>query len=437
MLLLAGCSSQSPEQLINKKPIYNEENYILFNKIKGVIPSIEQTATLPENSSEVSKINKIDVDNNLKDEIVVFEKIQTILDDSEEETKDEIVVSLLCEDSSGYMQKVSTVVEEANYIKYANFYDLNNDNIKEMVLVLRSKDKVNMYIYEIKDGNFNKIHSLNLSHLGIDRDLQDIRVEIIDIDENNLLDMIILSQNKSNSKINLTLIEYDKDFMVKDTILVPQIKTLNGVYMKVGKISSDRKGIIIDYPTLESSSYNTDILLFEDKKIVNLFDENYSILIKHHYIESVDINDDGVLDFPVVDDENDTSSFKVDWYRYNNSIEFADMMFLNQIYYNYNYSFKFIIQNNLVNKIEITEDHGSDFALIKFHFVENFRYSELFSINISNKTNIDDVDSKTKTNIIIGENQNYTFTLLINNNEKFEELNLSIDEIRKNFSYIN
>ena len=57
--LTSGCSitPQSPEQLINEKPIYSEENYILYNKIKSILPTIDTTSILPENSVDVGKIN--------------------------------------------------------------------------------------------------------------------------------------------------------------------------------------------------------------------------------------------------------------------------------------------------------------------------------------------------------------------------------------------
>ena len=77
VLLNSGCSitPKYPEQLINEKPIYSEENYILYNKIKSILPTIETTAILPENSVEVGRDNmKVDINNDSTNEIVVFKK---------------------------------------------------------------------------------------------------------------------------------------------------------------------------------------------------------------------------------------------------------------------------------------------------------------------------------------------------------------------------
>ena len=76
MLTLSGCSlnSESPEQLIKNKPIYSEENLDLYNQVEKFIPTLNSSLLLPKNSSEVAKINKVDLDKDGEEELVVFEK---------------------------------------------------------------------------------------------------------------------------------------------------------------------------------------------------------------------------------------------------------------------------------------------------------------------------------------------------------------------------
>ena len=40
-------SVKSPEQLIDEKPIYSEQNYILYKKIQQILPQIDMTLTNP------------------------------------------------------------------------------------------------------------------------------------------------------------------------------------------------------------------------------------------------------------------------------------------------------------------------------------------------------------------------------------------------------
>lgn len=425
-LLSTGCSSKSPEQLINEKPIYSEENYILFNKIKTVIPSIEKTLTLPENSSDVGKINRIDIDKDLKDEFIVFEKIQKEIE--KDKFINQISVTLLTEDSKENLNKISTIVEDGDLIKYANFKDLNNDKNEELILLIKSENKMKMCIYDIKDYIFEEVYSFDLN------EAIDMKIEIDDVDNDSKLDIISLYQDENNKKVFLNLLEYNEKVTVKDKIEIDEIKLLEGAYLKVGKIDKNSNGIIIDYPTIDVNGYNTQICIFENKKIKKLFNEDYKKLHKPYYIEPIDINEDNVLDFPTVNQNNSrASNFSVNWYNYNGEINNSDMIFLNQIYYNYSYSFKLIVDDLLVDKTSIKEENIDGNYLIKI----KYSGEDLFSIVIKNKTNVDDGDKiKVQSSNIIGENQNYSFELLVHDENEFDKLNLNIEKIKENFSYI-
>ena len=64
IITLSGCSlnSESPEQLIKEKPVYSEESLNLFRQIEKLLPSLNSSLLLPRNSSEVAKINEVDLD---------------------------------------------------------------------------------------------------------------------------------------------------------------------------------------------------------------------------------------------------------------------------------------------------------------------------------------------------------------------------------------
>ena len=76
LLSLSGCSlnSESPEQLIKEKPVINEQSLSLYEQIEKLLPPPNSSLLLPKNTSEVAKINEVDLDNDGEKELVVFEK---------------------------------------------------------------------------------------------------------------------------------------------------------------------------------------------------------------------------------------------------------------------------------------------------------------------------------------------------------------------------
>lgn len=439
--LTSGCSitPQSPEQLINEKPIYSEENYILYNKIKSILPTIDTTSILPENSVDVGKINKVDINNDSKNEIVVFEKKNNITDDENSFT--EIVVNLLVENNKKSIENMSTINIKGETLRYANFFDLNNDKSDELILVIKSDDKYDMYIYSTKNYNFEEIYKLDLTSKSQENELKELKIEVGDIDNDDFLDIVILSQNKINKDIYINVLDYKENISVKSTLKINSIKSLSGVYMKLGQVYKGINAIILDYPSTNILGYNTQIILFKDSQMIEIFGDNYSKLKKSYYIEPIDINGDNILDFPIIKGnlDNITSSFNVFWYNYNGMTgNFADMNFLNQTYYNYNCNFEFLIPSSLVNRIYIDEESSIDETLIKFNYIDdNGKSKNLFSILITSKGKSDDKNNlKLKESHYIGETNNNYFRLIINDLKLFESLDLSVDLVKKNFSYI-
>lgn len=107
----------------------------------------------PNNSKEAAKINEVDLDNDGEKELVVFQKKE-----SQDDKKDEVGFIVLTKNPDGtYTNKEKAYsLQEGEEIQYANFYDLNNDGIKEIVLLIKSEGKTNMYIYNFIDDEVKK-----------------------------------------------------------------------------------------------------------------------------------------------------------------------------------------------------------------------------------------------------------------------------------------
>lgn len=53
-------------------------------------------------------------------------------------------------------------LENGELIEYVNFYDLDLDGYKEVILLVKFKDKMNMYIYKVVDNEIIKIYDLDV-----------------------------------------------------------------------------------------------------------------------------------------------------------------------------------------------------------------------------------------------------------------------------------
>ena len=143
MITLSGCSlnSESPEQLIKEKPVYSKESLKLYKQVEKFLPSSNASLLLPRNSSEVAKINELDLDKDGEEELVVFEKKEDV-----NENKTEVGLMVLKKDENGEYQQHGNILENGESIEYANFYDLDKDNSLEIVLLIKKQDKTE-YVY--------------------------------------------------------------------------------------------------------------------------------------------------------------------------------------------------------------------------------------------------------------------------------------------------
>lgn len=442
LFLSTGCAitPKSPEQLINEKAIFDEENYILYNKIKSIIPAFDTTSVLPENSTEVGKINKVDINFDDKDEIVVFEKKSVISDQKEEVSQ--IITTLLLKNAQNNLEKSSEIILNGESIRYSNFFDFNKDKTKELVLVIKNKEIYEMYIYSFLENKFEEIYKLNLTSYNQELKSKEIKVSVGDVDDDGFLDIVVLNQNKDNKKVFLNVLDYKEKVKVKDYIELESLSGLNGVYIKIAEVYKNLNGVVIDYPSKINMTYNTQIIAFDDSKLCKVFKDDFLKLQKPYYIEAVDINNDNIIDFPIIKGSvgSNNSSFNVFWYNYNGVFgEFSNINFLSQVYYNYNYSFKFLFPNSLVDKIHIHEEVSTDETMVRFKFInQNGETKDLFSIGILPKGKVEDKTNLTiRESYSIGENTNNYFKLIIDNSDEFKNLNLSVDIIKENFSYIN
>ncbi|MGL5692554.1 MAG: hypothetical protein ACRCXA_00630, partial [Peptostreptococcaceae bacterium] len=164
-----------------------------------------------------------------------------------------------------------------------------------------------------------------------------------------------------------------------------------------------------------------------------------------------DINKDKVIDIPIINsrtvNENtyiSKSSVNISWQRWNGkSDEESRLIFNNQVYYNYEYNFKFFIPNNLANKIYIKQEYNLENNNVVFKFysydMDGISSKNIFTITASTISLIDDskgLSLASKGDVLLKETEKYNFFLTINNIDELEKLDISIETFRDYFSLI-
>ena len=430
MITLSGCSlnSESPEQLIKEKPVYSEASLKLYKQIEKILPSLNSSLLLPRNSSEVAKINEVDLNKDGEKELVVFEKKEDV-----NENKTEVGFMVLKKDKNGEYQEEGNVLEGGETIEYANFYDLDKDNHLEIILLIKKQDKTNMYIYKFEDNELSKVDTLNPYWIKDKDNITDMKIKIEYIDNDDILDILVLNYNPKTNKVYSSLLNFDGKIKLLDYIEHENVKNLNNLYITYGQVDTNKNGIVLDIPNLKDNNYRTQILYTKDKKLEKVFKDDDKNLMKPYYIAVEDINKDKVLEIPIVAGSSSIytlqSSSTVSWYRWNGKYnEDARLVFNSRIYYNYKYNFKLDIPNNLVNKIYSEQEYQGENTLFKFYYhdsVEN-EPKNIFTIIVSPKPVADEGKNITnKSSMILAENYDNTFILQKNNEELLKALNIT------------
>lgn len=452
MLSLTGCAlgSESPEQLIDQKPIYNENNKKLYESVNRIVGS-SASLLLPANLQDVGKINKVDLDNNGIEEVIVFEKSKNL-----NTNESEVGFFILNKKQDDY-EKISKESISGESIEYANFYDLDNDGNKEIILAAKGQIKTTLYVYKYIDGEIKKSIEIKPTWINDRYNLTDMKIEIGYINNDNKLDILMANYDSRNSRMYVSVINYDginNGVELIDYVKFDNVKNISELYITLGNIASQAKGstikgIVLDIPMTKESSYFTQMLYFEDDNLKKAFEDNDKSLMKSYYIPVEDINKDKVIDIPILNgslNENtytSKSSANISWYSWNGKKDSSSgLLFTSQIYYNYEYNYKFFIQNNLANKIYVEQETNSDNVIFKFNYYDEKEKGSktLFTITAHSKNIVVDesknINLQNQVGISLKETDKYNFILTIVDTEQLNRLDLTVESLKEYFSLI-
>ncbi|HBF6168192.1 TPA: hypothetical protein KOS70_000615 [Clostridioides difficile] len=447
MLFVTGCNikTESPEQLA-KIPDYDDTKKVLYDGIDQLLKP-DSSMILPSNTKEVGKINKVDLNSDGIDELVVFEQKEDLSNNVSQ-------VGFVTLSYNGEKYVLGDhFLENGESIEYANFYDLDSDGYKEVILLVKSKDKTNMHIYKVVDNEITKIYDLDASWLQNKEDFNDMKVKIGYIDGDDKLDILMLHLNNKTNEMFASVANFDGKMKIKDSVKFENVKNLSELYITLGNVASSVgnssaaiKCIVLDIPILKDNNYITQILYMKDGKINKAFSDYDKTITKSYYIPVDDIDKDKIIEIPIVagstgnnkNTYSSKSSATISWYRWNGK-EGADssLIFTSQIYYNYKYNFKLFIPNNLFDKILVEQEFVGEKAVFKFYYFDYSDRKNLFNIVVESKNKLEDrKNTGTQNSIVLQESDEYTFLLVVNNANEMDKLDMTIDALKEYFSLI-
>lgn len=440
--LNVGCTStESPEQLI-ERPVYDHEKRSIYDNIKRELDK-SATITLPKNSSEVSSINSVDLNNDNIEELVVFEKIEDVNKNTSE------VGLIVLSKGTGESYSVKTDYKvEGNSIEYANFYDLDNDGIYEIILATKSDTKTTLEILKLENQKIVNLNKYNPTWIANKSGYTEMKIKIGDLNNDNIKDIVIANYNPDTRNMAVSLTYFDQYIKLVDFKMFTDVRSLENVYIDIYKVHPEKNGIVVDTRSFkEKDSYVTQILYLEDNSLKKAFNDNNSKLKKSYYIPVEDINGDGIVEIPVVNTSakgyRTKNSANISWHDWNGtSDEFMNLIFVSQIYYNYKNNFKLLIPNVLANKISVEEEYKDNKVIFNFYYYDNLipqkELTNIFTIVKSTKNKIDEGKGSNSSSggFILFENDVDTFTLIIDKPQLLKKLNIEKEHIKEYFSPI-
>ncbi|MDY4574265.1 MAG: hypothetical protein SPD90_04330, partial [Intestinibacter sp.] len=202
-VLCTGCYNReyTTESLFSNLPVYNSDKKDLSEEVTRVLGSA--ALILPSNSTEVGKINQVDLDKTGKDKIVFFEKKEGI------RVRNEVGFTIL--DPNNDENYDISYTEVGNKIKYANFYDLDNDGNKEIILLVENDYMTTLTICRYENGQINELISKNNFNYFNRNRFTKLGIMVKDINDDKILDLIVYNYNDKTNKMKVYACNLEND----------------------------------------------------------------------------------------------------------------------------------------------------------------------------------------------------------------------------------
>ena len=425
-------SLKSPEKLI-VKPVSNESNLQIYNSIRRLTP-LDTSFTMPQNFKEVSKINRVDLDSDGIEDIVAFKK-----KNNENQGTSNIYMYIFNMQSGQISEDDESIVRiPGETIKYANFIDLDNDGKKEIILHINSLGYENIYVYSYEDGNIKKKAEYNSSETSI-------KLNFFDYDNDGHMECLALIQSQKNYEVSICGMRLENNniqFDKYDTSYT--VESLDKVEILNGRLSNKYFGSVITYQSLRGSAVN-QLIIYRNSRFEKVIKNESNIAINPYNLRAEDMNGDGILDLPKIEEGLTNSSTKdniiISWYDWNGKLEEKKEVLtrIGQNFYSFTYNFKQVIPDILWDKIYIKVENKDNKDEYSIYYINDKSKVELLTYTVipkasANYENIDKEDVKTR---ILFETEDYVCILKKSNETMLKKYGINLNRISKTFVLIN
>ena len=275
-IVLMGCGNVADTISLIQTPMLSSGKQNEVDKaLKEILPPNNEYVT-PKNSEQKQCIFIEDINQDGKQEAF------TLYRDMKENKQ---VHLLMLQEDNGKWNKMLDIPTNFNILDYFKLEDLNRDGKKEVILgasISDSEPKKQLFIYEY-DGK-GLVKKVERTYEGID---------IADYDEDKKNDILILD-GEMNKLQTAEIFSYEKG-QLKSSSLVKL--NPDGFHENVvsGKLANGKKALFID-SDLGAHSMLTEIITYDDGKLIKVGDENDGILFKAYPLYSRDINKDSITE---------------------------------------------------------------------------------------------------------------------------------------------
>lgn len=354
--------------------------------------------TMPQESEQTDKFISVDLNKNGIDELAVFYKTQSDIG------------MLLLEWTDAKWNLKDRVIGYGNTLNYAAFWDLNGDEVLELIIggEGHEKDK-KLSVYKLEDERYKEFAKLDYDRFSIGELEEDGTLEIASL----------IKTDKEISSVKLQVYNFD-DYSYE---LEYETEFQYGEYpdaVTIGRVNKNQQGIFVDMG-LGAHSALTEIVVKEDGKYKNVLKHNneydFSQTFKPYPLYSMDINNDGIIEVGIQTAPPETDHLPMagvpwinNWYQWDGKEELISEPVMVE-YSNYSEGYRFIIPASWRGKITIDQKRDAQYRVQSVHFIylgENKEKAELLVLRHIPKEEWSQREQEYQNNhqsyILLGEN---------------------------------
>lgn len=283
LVVMTGCSVfKANTDLITPPQIPGEKEEVKLAISKYIPSNVDLQSAMNDQTSNPIKF--VDLDGDGESEVVVFYK---------QPQQSDLVKGIVLKNKNGW-EKIADLDGAGTVLVDVEFSDLNQDGNLEILAgfsYTRDSEDYGLLVYDIFSDSKSKV-------------LLDKPYSYFLVDEfnspDNLNSLVLIKFNKEQRN-TVFLYENREDNLVE----IDQLELdpyINGYYqVKSGWITKKQRGLMLDAGVGAHSAF-TFVISIMDGKMENHFSELDSPTLKAAAVESMDSNDDGILEYGVLEE---------------------------------------------------------------------------------------------------------------------------------------